>query len=122
MRPLAVVILSLGVLTEGFARLEESICGTHPDRLQEELHLHRRISSRRGKRLAIAPRIAAALGDTGEIAILDDSDGVVARRNAFNPDGRTIQFSPLDTAATRYRFLTGDPSYDAAAASAGDPL
>ena len=41
MRP-ALFVLSLVFLTQGFARLENSICGTHRDRRQERLHLHPR--------------------------------------------------------------------------------
>src|SRR6187549_3885601 len=100
MRP-ALFVLSLVFLAQGFARLENSICGTHRDRQQEELHLHRYATATR-KTLALG--FAGVARDIGEIAIIEDSDGVVARRNVFNLDGRTIHFAPLDLTASRYRF------------------
>src|SRR2546422_592123 len=105
MRPVAIIVLSLAVLTQCFARLEQSICGTHRDRWKEEIHLHRRVNARRGKTLQLAAGAQAPTRDMGEIAILDDSDGVVARRNEFNLDQKTVQFSPLDSGAGSYRFL-----------------
>jgi uncharacterized protein (TIGR03437 family) len=122
MRLAPLAVLSLAVLTQGFARLETSVCGTHRDRWREEIHLHRHVTAKRGKRLTVAASAPAAARNIGDIAILDDSDGVVARRNEFNLDRRTIQFSPIDSGATRYRFLTGDPGYDAAAAASGGSL
>src|SRR6185295_14808538 len=58
--------------------------------------------------------------DIGEIALIEDTDGVVARRNDFNLDGKTILFSPL--AGGRYKFQTSGASYDAPAGVAGTPL
>src|SRR6266849_6634914 len=122
MRPAPLFVLLLFFSTHVFGRLERSVCGTHRDRLQEELHLHRRVNSQRKTYALTAAAPAAARADVGEIAIIEDSDGVVARRNQFNLDRRTIQFLPLDSAAARYRFQTGEASYDEAAASAGSPL
>jgi uncharacterized protein (TIGR03437 family) len=120
MRPVALLVVSALVLTQGYARLEQSLCGTHRDRRQEEIYLHRHVTAKRkGAALAVA---APAAQDIGQIAILEDSDGVVARRNEFNLNGRTVQFSPIGADAARYRFQTGESSYDAAAASAGSPL
>src|SRR5687768_5996878 len=121
MRPVALVILSLFFLTQGFGRLERSTCGTHRDRWQEEIHLHRRVDAKR-RTSALTAISPSAAQDIGEIAILEDSDGVVARRNAFNLDQRTIQFSAVDSPTTRYRFETRQASYDEAAAAAGTPL
>jgi len=47
-------------LTQGFARLETSICGTYRDRPQEELHLHRYVTAVR-KPLALGVPSAAAI-------------------------------------------------------------
>ena len=68
----------------------------------------------------VAP--ADASRDAGDIAILEDAGDIVARRNGFNLDRKTIQFSPVDGAVSRYRFLTSDGGYDAAAASSGSPI
>ena len=121
MRPVALIVLASVVLTQGYARLEKSLCGTHADRRQEELHLHRHVTAQR-KGVAAAAALLQLARDVGEIAIIEDSDGVVARRNVFNLDQRTVRFSPLGPAATRYRFEVGEASYEAAAAAAGSPL
>ena len=58
----------------------------------------------------------AANRDTGNIAIIEDSDGIVARQNEFNLDFKTLHFTP------GYRYSVVDGGYDEAAASAGAPL
>jgi uncharacterized protein (TIGR03437 family) len=121
MRPAALLIASSVFLTQGFARREQSICGTYRDRGIEEVHLHRQAQARRKAlgAVAIAP---AASRDVGDIAIVEDSGDVISRRNDFNLDRKTIQFSPLAGGTARYRFQIADATYDSAAASAGAPL
>src|SRR5229473_3061867 len=124
MRPATFILLGLLSLTPSFARLERSVCGTYRDRLREEVHLHRQAAAKRKARPAVAAGMAPADAshDAGDIAILEDAGDIVARRNDFNLDRKTIQFSPVDGAAARYRFLTSDGGYDAAAASSGSPI
>ncbi|MBI1788290.1 MAG: hypothetical protein HYR60_12170, partial [Acidobacteria bacterium] len=102
------------------ARLERAICGTHRDTWKEELHLHRQARQKLAGRAAAVSRPARA--DIGNIAILEDSDGVVARRNEFNLDLKSIRFTPSDPAASRYRFAAAGDTFDQAAAAAGQPL
>jgi hypothetical protein len=120
MRPAALFALCALFLTQGFARLEQSLCGTYRDGWREELHLHRHAATKRRAPSPIA-RIApaAAPGDVGDIAILEDSGGVVAQRNLFNLDQKTLQFLPTDPGAALYTFQIARPSYDTDAASAG---
>lgn len=119
--------LFLFVLVQAEARLDRDICGTYPDRWKEELHLHRHAVKRKSS-LAVAgsaetaAATPAAARDIGNIAILEDSDGVVARRNEFNLDRKTIQFTPTAGVASRYRFQIGENTYDSAAATQGAPL
>src|SRR5258706_3899780 len=120
MRPAALCVLSLAVLIPGFARLEISLCGTHRDSTREEIRLHRHWTAKRA--LPRAANGIDAARDVGDIAILEDSDGVIARRNDFNLDRRTVRFTPTTATATRYRYLTGASSYDAAAATDGNPI
>ena len=85
------------------------------------MHLHRQAElARRAARTqavaAGAPSRSAAR-DIGNIVVLDDSDGVVARRNPFNLDQQTLTFTPLAPAATSYKFQVSGASYDAAAAA-----
>jgi len=61
----------------------------------------------------------AASRDAGDIVVLEDADGVVSRRNAFDLDRRTVRFEPTAAGASRYRFSVSDGGYDDAAAGAG---
>lgn len=60
--------------------------------------------------------------DMGHIAIIEDSDGAVARMNAFSLGRKTLLFTPSTADAARYRYAVSDGGYDDAAASAGTPL
>lgn len=102
-------------LAQAWARQEKSLCGSYRDRGKEERHLHARMAAR-----TISP--AAALPDSGEIAIIEDSGGVAARRNPFDLDHRTVQFLPANLDASQYRVQISAASYDAAAAAAGSPI
>jgi uncharacterized protein (TIGR03437 family) len=112
------------LLSPALARTVVSLCGTHRDRIQEELFLHRQSERVRGRfRVrAAAPSAPAAARDIGNIAIIEDSDGVVARQNQFNLDGQAVRFFPIDSSATRYRYTVSDGGYDSSAAANGEPL
>jgi len=95
------------------ARQLRGVCGTTREKLAEQLHLHRVAEKqRREYRLSRAGRPAtpsAAAKDIGEIAVMDDTDGVVARLNEFNLDGKTLTFTPATAAATAIRGEITDP-------------
>src|SRR5206468_5406667 len=96
------------------ARLVPTLCGTTAETPAERLFLHRQLLRRAPRPRALsAPH---ANRDAGNIAIIEDSDGVVARQNEFNLDFKTLQFTPA------YRYSVADGGYDEAAASAGAPL
>ena len=59
--------------------------------------------------------------DAGDIAIIEDSDGVVARQNQFNLDQKTLLFAPSGGSAAQYRYSVSEQGYDSAAAE-GKPL
>lgn len=104
------------------ARQDLQTCGSHPDKGKEELALHRRSRQAQAlkpsaQRMAVGPRVAR---DIGEIAVLEDSDGVISRRNPFNLDRRSVSFLPVNGGS--YRYLTGETAYDAEAAANGAPL
>jgi uncharacterized protein (TIGR03437 family) len=99
-------------------------CGTHIDRPQEELYLHRQAERRLGRdrarqRKSAAASSASANRDYGNVAVIDDADGVVGRRNQFNLLQKTVVFSPVDSGSTAYHLAVGGPSYDPDAAAAG---
>jgi len=102
-------------------RLEPAICGTHPGKTQEELFLHRQAVRHRASGRAQAP-VAVARMDAGQIALIDDSNGVVGRMNPFDLNQRTLRFVPLTPDAAGYRFELGDVSYDAAVAASAVPV
>jgi len=113
-----------GVLwaTPGFARQDPEICGTYPERWKQTLAFHRHVLRSRAVRPLAAPSADAISQDAGNIAVLEDSDGVVARQNDFNLDGATLTFLPSAARAAKYRFQTAAASYDMAAAASGTPL
>ena len=126
---------SLGLLCSVFlilqptldARQETSTCGTHAERSREERYLHQRSLENRFLRTlsleSLAGAAAAGIGpasadrDLGNLAIIEDSGGVVARRNPFNLNRRTITFHPV-AAGTAYAVVAGDDSYDDGLANA----
>src|SRR5690242_1556598 len=103
-----------------FARLDPVICGTHGENAKEELFLHRQavrhLPPGRIRPLA-APKESSR--DAGQIALIDDSNGVVVRRNPFDLNQKTLRFLPVQSTATSYQFEVADGSYDAAAAASG---
>lgn len=102
------------------ARLDPVVCGTHPEKTKEELFLHRlAVQHRAASGLLQASRRAAAPRDSGQIALIEDSDGVVGRRNPFDLNQKTLRFFPTKPGAASYRFELGDLSYDDAAAASG---
>src|SRR5579859_2365735 len=123
-RCLAVSLGALLLVQSGVARQIKVICGTDPARRKEELHLHQQaVLARRAAQAQANGTQGGARRftgqDIGNIAIIEDSDGVVAKRNPFNLDLKTLTFTPTTSNATAYQFgLTGDP-YDTSAASAG---
>ncbi|HFB97959.1 MAG TPA: hypothetical protein ENJ62_02355, partial [Bryobacterales bacterium] len=105
------------------------LCGSHRDRLQEEVFLHRRAAERRTGRGGGIGLLAAEVSHrkpatrvAGEIVLMEDADGVVSRRNDFDLDGLTVSFVPAAPDASRYRFTTAEGGYDAEAAAGGEVL
>lgn len=100
------------------AREPQVICGTGREDWKEELFLHRQSMAAR-RTLTLARAASGPAGkDLGEIAVMYDSGGVVARRNPFSLAGKGITFTP-DSAASRYRYRTSDAVYDEDAATRG---
>ena len=100
-------------------------CGTHIERTREELYLHRRSQATGAARARAKSSLASAAlstnRDIGAIAVIDDTD-VVARRNEFNLNLKTVQFTPTSSDAQRYRVTTVGDTYDAALPDIGQKL
>lgn len=99
-------------------------CGTHAGNAREELFLHNQTLRSRGltralHRKSLAVAAAATSKDYGDIAVMDDSDGVIARRNPFDLAHTTIIFTPSAPSTARYAVSRGEASFDADAAARG---
>ena len=72
-------------------------CGTTAETHNETLFLHRQALRARSAGLGLRPLTTPPVSgnrDIGNIAIIEDSDGVVVRQNQFNLDLKTLQFTP----------------------------
>lgn len=116
---LAALLLSVNCLP---ARQETTSCGTHAYKLQEEVHLHRQAMARGSKRLRRSltklsgERMIEGKSvrpDSGNIAILDDADGVVSRRNVFSLNTRRLRFIPsAANGTTSYQYELSENTWD----------
>ncbi len=113
-RPLA-VLFSLSIAQ---ARQDPVVCGTGADAARLTLQLHQN-AIRTIKKRSSQAMANAALPDAGQIALLDDTDGTVARRNDFNLNKKTVRFVPSTANASRYRVEAAGDTYDAAAGTSG---
>jgi uncharacterized protein (TIGR03437 family) len=111
------ILLALALVVPAWPRHSAPDCGT-----SRETPIERQFFHRQALKHAPRPRVAAPASgnrDIGNIAIMEDSSGVVARQNDFNLDGQTLQFT---LQAGAYRYAVSNGGYDAAAASSGAPL
>jgi len=113
----AVPILLAALVVPLLAHHSTEVCGTTQETPNERIFLHRQSLRSRGP---AQPRAAVSGNrDIGNIAIIEDTDGVVARQNQFNLDGNTLRFTP---SGPHYSFAVAPQGYDASAASNGIPL
>jgi uncharacterized protein (TIGR03437 family) len=103
------------------ARNPASDCGTEPGRLQQEIFLHQRHVLSRALAKPEASRSATPIinQDVGNVAVIDDSGGVVGRRNLFDLDRKTLVFSPQSAG---YNLTLGGDTFDLTASAAGTRL
>src|SRR5579872_5906579 len=91
----------LALAAPAFPRHGAGECGTTRETGPESLFQHRQmVKARRLRPLAAVPPNR----DIGDIAIIQDVDGVVDRQNQFNLDGTTLAFIPVTADASRYRY------------------
>jgi uncharacterized protein (TIGR03437 family) len=101
--------------------IETPGCGTHAEISREQTFLHRQSLKAHGwkrqSHLAAVVKSAAATNqDYGNIAVIEDSDGVITRPNQFDLDQKTITFTPAGPNAAGYRIQSGPAAFDAGAA------
>src|SRR5947207_2783042 len=109
------------------ARQPTAGCGTTRESANEALFLHRQAQRARAARPPLAQAslrtsTPTARGDQGNLAIIEDSNGVVERLNQFNLDFSTLTFTPGAPGAARYRYSVESQGYDATGAAQGVPV
>jgi uncharacterized protein (TIGR03437 family) len=114
---LALVAVLIGTALPAWSRLDPPGCGTTRETPAERLFFHRQALRRAPRARVSGP--GSRSRDIGNIAILDDAGGIVARQNDFNLDGETLAFTLW---AGAYRYALSPGGYDSAAASSGAPL
>src|ERR1035437_2357786 len=105
------------------ARHDTAGCGTTDTTPAEVLFLHRQAERARAARprpLAVAT--ASTNRDIGNVAIIEDGDGVIEKLNQFNLDAATLTFTPAAGGTPRYRYAYSGLGYDAGAATQGSPV
>src|SRR5689334_13133257 len=121
MHRLGFLLLSFAAVVA--ARHTASVCGTTRETSSEALFLHHQAARmRRARPAAQAATPAPNDRDIGNIAVIEDSGGVVERLNQFNLDNSTVTFTPVVSDASRYRYTISGQSYNAPAASDGAPV
>src|ERR1041385_593860 len=99
------LVALLGV--PALARLEVQTCGTHPETAREALFLHRQSAVKGTRRLGLRQAPVARPSDIGEIALIDDSNGVVTRSNPFDLNRKLLRFTPTTAMVATYRYEIG---------------
>ncbi len=104
------------------ARRDVAGCGTSDSTPAEVMFLHRQAARRNAGRPRPRAAVPAASTnrDIGNIAIIENSDGVVETLNQFDLDASTVTFTP--TGAARYRYAYSGAGYDTDAAGQGAPV
>jgi hypothetical protein len=89
-----------------WARHDVSACGTTRETPNETLFLHRQAVRARAARLLkpMAAATASANRDIGNIAVIEDTGGVVERLNQFDLDNNTLTFTPAAPNAAQYSY------------------
>ena len=96
-----------------------------PDRVLSAVLLHRQYAARLPRSAELhseLDRVEGVLPDAGNIAVLDDSDGVLLEPNLFDLDQKTLRFTPLNGSADQYTFSVEDTVFDEGALSSGEDL
>jgi len=108
-------LLLLAALCSFAAKPPQDQCGSYAARAHQEVFLHRQHAATRA-RLKLSAATTQTNQDVGQIAVIDDADGVIDRLNPFTIDNKTISFTP---ASGGYTLQTSGDSFDSAASAAG---
>src|ERR1022692_2207579 len=120
--------LSLAIATmaaPAMARHDTAGCGTTGTTPAEVVFLHRQAERARAARprpLAAAAATASTNRDIGNVAIIENRDGVVEILNQFDLDHATLTFTPVSGGTAPYRYAYSGLGYDSSAATQGSPV
>lgn len=123
-RQFTIFLCFLLFLEAGSARQIQVICGTSREHSKVELFLHRQAERLRqtAQAQSTGGQVSSARPasvDMGNVAVLEDSGGVVVQPNPFNLDQQTLTFTPSAALAASYTSEVSGNSYDAGAAASG---
>src|ERR1017187_380506 len=120
-RPGLFLLILVSLVVPLVAHHETGGCGTSRETPAQTLFLHRQAPRARAARIRPQPAAAPSGNrDIGNIAIIEDTDGVVEFQNQFNLDNNSLTFTP--SAAAHYTYSVESQGYDGAAAANGTPL
>src|SRR5664279_2593787 len=95
-----------------WARHGAAGCGTSDTTPAEVMFLHRQaLRARAARPRPLAAAASTTNRDIGNVAIIEDRDGVVEKLNQFNLDARTLTLTPVAGAAPGYRYQVSGPGY-----------
>ncbi len=104
------------------ARHDAAGCGTTGTTPAEVLFLHRQAERARAARFRPLAATASTNRDIGNVAIIENRDGVVETLNQFDLDNATLTFTPAAGGTPGYRYAVSGPGYDNGAADQGSPV
>jgi uncharacterized protein (TIGR03437 family) len=127
MRRLGFLSLAIAVtVAPAMARHDTAGCGTTGTTPAEVLFLHRQAARARAARLgplaAAATVTASTNRDIGNVAIIENRDGVLETSLLFDLDNSTLTFTPAAGATPGYRYAYSGLGYDGSAAAQGSPV
>jgi uncharacterized protein (TIGR03437 family) len=123
MRRLGFLSLAIATMVAPVLARHETVgCGTTGTTPAEVLFLHRQADRTRARLRPLAAATASINRDIGNVAIIENRDGVVETLNQFDLDNSTLTFTPAAGGTPRYRYAYSGPGYDGSAADQGSPV
>ncbi|MBI4892302.1 MAG: hypothetical protein HY821_16880 [Acidobacteria bacterium] len=121
-RVCSILSVWLAVGPELQARTVVSSCGTERGRAGADVAASAAAGRMRKRMNAAAQQTAARPADAGEIAVMDDAGGVIARSKPFALSNKTVTFLPTAAEAPAYRYSASEAAMDAEALEQGEVL
>ncbi len=105
------------------ARTVASNCGTERGRGVTDVAVSRAAARMRARMTAAARHPNAVLSaDVGDLAVLDDAGGIIARSKQFALSNRALTFTPADAEVPAYQYSLSQAALDELALAEGEVL